>query len=128
MGKSQGVIALAGVATLDLIIGGERRIQARCQGCGHSREIGLSELRDLRDKVGGSFSLIGRRGRCEQSQCSGRTRFHYYNAFWWGLWTEADSDRWDAIARRDGARIRTAPETGDGHALAPPHPAPRTVR
>lgn len=100
MGKSQGVIALAGVATLDLIIEGERRIQARCQGCGHSRDISLDELRDLRDKVGGSFSLIGRRGRCEQPHCSGRTRFRYYNAFWWPMWTDDDSDRWDASSRR----------------------------
>lgn len=103
MGKSQGMIALAGVSSLDLIIAGERRIQARCQGCGHTREIGLDELRDLRDKVGGSFSLIGRRGRCEQPRCSGRTRFHYYNAFWWPLWTNEDSERWDAIARRSAA-------------------------
>lgn len=94
MGKGKPGIALEGVATLDNIIAGERRIEARCQGCRHAREVPLSELRELRDKVGGSFSLIGRRGRCKQPGCSGRTRFHYFNAFWWPLWTDADADRW----------------------------------
>lgn len=95
MGKQGPSIAREGVSTLDKIINGEREIKAVCQGCRHSREIGLPELRDLRDKVGGDFSLTGRRGRCEQPQCSGRTRFHYSNGgFWWPLWTPDDAVRW----------------------------------
>lgn len=99
MGKLGPHIARDGVATLDKIINGERGIKAVCQGCSHSREIPLDELRALRDNTSGSFSLTGRRGRCEQ--CSGRTRFYFmHGGFWWPLWTPDDSDRWMAISRK----------------------------
>lgn len=95
-----GSISLEGVSTLDKIIAGERRIQARCTGCDWSREIPIEEIRDLRDKVGGSFSLIGRRGRCEADGCSGRTRFFFYNALWWPLFTDEDQERWMRLTMR----------------------------
>lgn len=128
MGKQAPSIALDGVATLDKIINGEREIKATCQGCGHSREIGLTELRDLRDKVGGTFSLIGRRGRCEQPRCSGRTRFHYlHGGFWWNLWTPAHSDRWMDKDWPERMRKLTEMREEAARALDQPEPGERTA-
>lgn len=105
MGKLGPHIARDGVATLDKIINGEREIKGRCPGCEYSREIPLDELRTLRDNTSGSFSLTGRRGRCER--CSGRTRFYFkHGGFWWPLWTDADSDRWLAISVRASGTSR----------------------
>jgi len=104
-------LVLTGLDSLNAIIRQKQRIMWQCAGCGHSHEMTEAELLDLREKVGGDFNLIGRRGRCPKKRCSGRTRFRYWNGRWIPMWTDADADRWFAIGEKPAA----SPPTTDRH-------------
>ena len=64
-------------ADLDTMIVSGVAVRATCWGCGAWEPV---DLRALRNKVGGTYSLIDRRTACRKPGCAGRVRFSFVTA------------------------------------------------
>lgn len=95
MGKSKyGIFFPSWVQTLDASLAQERPvvIKAHCPKCGEWREVDLAALRE---KVGGSYSLVNRRSPCRLTPgCEGWVKFHYLNGVVRPLWDDSAEARW----------------------------------
>lgn len=70
----------------------ERPVKAACDYCRAEKPVNLERLRE---RVGGSYSLLNRRCRCVLTPgCAGWVRFHYLHGVWRPLWDEATMLRW----------------------------------
>jgi|JI10StandDraft_1071094.scaffolds.fasta_scaffold2386218_2 hypothetical protein len=80
------------IRTLDAAIEEGAPIRASCTKCRQWQDV---DLVVLRERVGGSYSLINRRTRCRITEgCNGWNRFHYLLGVFRPLWDDATSDRW----------------------------------
>jgi hypothetical protein len=90
-------ILLAGCATLDMMLEGERprRVRASCTKCQNYRDVDLLALRAL---VGGDYSLVNRRCRCRlKKRCNGWNRFYVLHGTFVPLWDDRTAMRWSAL-------------------------------
>ena len=80
------------VQTLDAMIEAGRPVRVSCDTCQQSKAL---DLETLREKVGGSYSLVNRRCRCRLTPgCRGWNRFFYINGVYRPLWDYQTADRW----------------------------------
>jgi hypothetical protein len=80
------------VETLDAMIAEGTVVRVMCTHCSVCENV---ELQALREKVGGTYSLVNRRCRCRLTPgCAGWNRFYYLQGCMRPLWDDAASDRW----------------------------------
>lgn len=81
-------IMLDGCSSLDQMIAMNRKVRVLCDRCKAVNDIDLSELRD---RVGGEYSLINRQCKCRMTPgCEGWNRFYVkqgvFRPLWDGRW------------------------------------------
>ncbi len=92
MAKHAGILR-AFTRDLDAMIEANAHIRAWCEGCKEWRDL---DLLALRDKVGGSYSLLNRRCRCRLTPgCTGWNRFMYLAGVMRHLADEETLLRWE---------------------------------
>jgi hypothetical protein len=80
------------VKSLDVMIAKGALVQVGCDTCVDYRQL---DLKALREKMGGSYSLVNRRTRCRlTNDCKGWNRFFYLNGLYRPLWDDSATDRW----------------------------------
>lgn len=88
MAKRSALIP-AWALSLDRMIASNVRVMASCTRCREFRDL---DLVALRDRVGGTYSLVNRRCPCRLTPgCKGWNRFHYMHGVMRPL---SDDDTW----------------------------------
>lgn len=104
----------AWVATLDTMIEATTdsfQVKVMCDRCGTARLLDRAALEALRERVGGTYSLINRRCSCRLRRgCNGWNRFHYQSGVMRPLWDDVAVARWTGMYDQEAAPLKaTAP-------------------
>lgn len=92
MGKNAPQVPLW-VKTLDSLIEAGVRVTVSCTQCS---KHDIVDLKLLRERVGGDYSLWNRRCRCRLSlDCKGWNRFRYVSGMAWPMWDDEGAKRWE---------------------------------